>query len=281
MPFALTVSERYRRRGRKTHIVGRLQIPVQWLLEPQDVVRCHSLGEADAAGDVVWRVHVQHQLDARTDCLAHYADARNLVRQGQRPGLQLHRAVAVGDETGELVDAAFERLAFPIVTASRIGEDLGARATQQAEHRQPDRLALQIPERNVDTADRCHDLWTLDARQRCRHAVPAAYSAGTRRGEREQLLPDLGMPQRVHAGDHPGEGVHQIADQLLWPTGNLAEADHALVGAHLDQHDLVALHALMRGPARLCIGHRQRMGTNFGDLHELYSRRGVAQERMR
>ena len=38
-------------------------------LQPQDVVRRHRLGEADAAGDVVWRVHVQHQLDARTDCL--------------------------------------------------------------------------------------------------------------------------------------------------------------------------------------------------------------------
>ena len=88
-------------------------------------------------------------------------------------------------------------------------------------------------------------------------------------------------PSGSMPGDHPGEGVHQVADQLLWPTGNLAEADHALVGAHLDQHDLVALHALMRGPARLCIGHRQRMGTNFGDLHELYPRRGVAQERMR
>ena len=76
------------------------------------------------------------------------------------------------------------------------------------------------------------------------------------------------MTERVHAGDHRGKGVDQVADQLLRSAGDLAEADQSLIGADFHQHDLVALHAFMRGPARLGVGHRQRMGVDFGDLHE-------------
>ena len=114
---------------------------------------------------------------------------------------------------------------------------------------------------------RRHRLRPLDARQRRRHAVPAADAARPRRGQREQRLPDLDVSQRIHAGDHPGERPHQVADQLLRATGDLAVADQPLVGAHLDQHDLVALHPLMRSPARLVVGHRQGVRQDLGDFH--------------
>ena len=66
----------------------------------------------------------------------------------------------------------------------------------------------------------------------------------------------------------PAKVCDQVADQLLRPAGDLAEADQSLIGADLHQHDLVALHAFMRGPAGLGVGHRQRMSVDFGDLHE-------------
>src|SRR5262249_42302435 len=60
----------------------------------------------------------------------------------------------------------------------------------------------------------------------------------------------------------------QVADQLLRTAGNLAETDQALVGSYLHQHDLIALHAFMRSPARLRIGGRQGMSAYFSDFHE-------------
>ncbi len=178
---------------------------MQRLLQPEDVERRHRLGEPDAPRHVVRRVHVQHQHHAGPDRGAHGTDPRHLVRQRQRPRLQLHRAIAIRDEPAELLRARLRRFAFAVVAARRIGEHLGARAAEQPEHRQPDRLALQVPQRDVDAADGRHGLRPLDARQRRRHAVPAANAARPRRGQREQQLPDLDVSQRIHPRDHRGE----------------------------------------------------------------------------
>ena len=242
---------------------------MQRLLQPEDVIRRDRLGKPDAPRHVVRCVHVQHQHHAGPDRGANGTDPRHLVRQRQRPRLQLYRAVAIRDEPTELLRARLRRFAFAIVATRRIGEDLGARATEQPEHRQSDRLALQIPQRDVDAADGRHGLRPLDAGQRRRHAVPAANAARPRRGQREQKLPDLDVSQRIHPRNHPGENPHQVADQPLRSTGDLAKTHQPLVGAHLHQHNLVALHPLMRRPAWLGIGNRQRVREDLGDFHAL------------
>src|SRR5690349_7832918 len=82
------------------------------------------------------------------------------------------------------------------------------------------------------------------------------------------------MSERVKPRNHFSKGSDQFADQFLWSAGNLAETDQALVGAHLYQHDLIALHALMRRPAWLSVRHRHRMGMNLSDLHDVRLLRG-------
>ena len=42
--------------------IGRLQVPVQRLLEPEDAVRLDPPRELDAVGQIVRRVHVEHQI---------------------------------------------------------------------------------------------------------------------------------------------------------------------------------------------------------------------------
>ena len=83
----------------------------------------------------------------------------------------------------------------------------------------------------------------------------------------KQLHPDLRVAKRVHALDHLGEQLHQVADDILRATGYLAEADDALVGADFDKHELSAIDELVRGPSCLRQRDRQRMRDDFGDLH--------------
>jgi len=54
------------------------------------------------------------------------------------------------------------------------------------------------------------------------------------------------------------EQGHQVADLLLWPAGDLSEADEALTRAHLHQDLLGMVHAHARGPAGAlaCDGYR-------------------------
>ena len=89
------------------------------------------------------------------------------------------------------------------------------------------------------------------------------------RGEvsENSFCPDLGVAKRVHALDHAGEQLHQIADDGLRAAGDLAEADDALVGADFHQNHLGAVHEFVRGPAGLRQRDGQRMRDDFGDLH--------------
>ena len=117
MPFALAVRQRDRRCRGETDVVGRLQMPEQRFLQPEDVVWRDRLGEADAAGDVVRRVHIEHEQDVGTDCLAHATDARDFVLQRQCTGFQLHRAVAGGDVLREFIGVGSR--AMPLRCSSR------------------------------------------------------------------------------------------------------------------------------------------------------------------
>ena len=81
-PLALAVRERYGRRGGQPHEIGGLQVPVQRLLQPEDVERLDAVRELDAVVDIVGRVHVEHQRHVLADRLAHRAHALRLVGDG-------------------------------------------------------------------------------------------------------------------------------------------------------------------------------------------------------
>ena len=69
--LALAMRQRDRRRRREPREIGRLQIPVQRLLEPEDAVRLDAAGELDAVRQIVGRVHVEHQVGLLADRGAH------------------------------------------------------------------------------------------------------------------------------------------------------------------------------------------------------------------
>ena len=92
--LALAMRQRDRRRRREPGEIGRLQIPMQRLLEPEDPVRLDGMGEFDALGQIVGRVHVEHQQGLVADRPAHRADPLGLRRNGAGAGLEFDRAVA-------------------------------------------------------------------------------------------------------------------------------------------------------------------------------------------
>ena len=63
--LALAMRQRDRRRRREPREIGRLQIPVQRLLEPEDALRLDAPRELDAVRQIVGRVHVEHQVGRR------------------------------------------------------------------------------------------------------------------------------------------------------------------------------------------------------------------------
>src|ERR1700679_2175843 len=75
------------------------------------------------------------------------------------------------------------------------------------------------------------------------------------------------MAQRVHALYDVGERPQKTTNRLLGTAGDFAETDQTLVGSDLHQNQLRPAETFMRGPDRLRIVGRQRMGDDLGDLH--------------
>ena len=92
--LALAMGQRDRGRRRQTREIGRLQVPVQRLLEPEDAMRLDRMGKFDAVRQIVGRVHVEHQQRLVADHPPHRADPLGLLGDGAGPGLELDRAVA-------------------------------------------------------------------------------------------------------------------------------------------------------------------------------------------
>ena len=176
---------------RQRHEVRWLEIPVQRLFEPEDVERRDVAGEPDTRLDVIGRVHVQHQLDVRTDRFPNRARARDFVGQRQGAGLQFDRPETLADVAGQLLRAGQRGTSFDIESADRVGEHIGARAAQQPEDRLAGGLAGDVPQRDVDPRQCGHELRALVARQRRRQAVPSADASRARMGDGKQLLPDV------------------------------------------------------------------------------------------
>ena len=207
--------QRDRRRRREPGEIGRLQIPVQRLLEPEHVVRLDPVGEIDAVGQVVGRVHVEQQIGSRRRSRgAPRRPAPPPARGDAGAGLQLDRAVAESTKARQLPAVIGVGRALPVIAAGRIGEERPVLAAEQPVDRHPGRLALQIPQRDVDAGDRRHDLGALAARGRRRdRRIGVA---------RVRIAPGRGVVsanirshtalvrQRVHARDRPRRSASPI-----------------------------------------------------------------------
>src|SRR5215471_14682141 len=119
--LALAVSEGDRRRRRQPGEISRLQIPMQRLLEPEDLMRLDGTGEVYAVRQVLGRVHIEHQ-QRLADGSAHGADPFRFCSSGAGAGLELDRAVAELEKSRQLSAIISIGCVRPIITAGRIGE---------------------------------------------------------------------------------------------------------------------------------------------------------------
>ena len=101
--LALAMRQRDRGRRREPREIGRLQVPVQRLLQPEDVLRLDAAGEVDAVGQIVGRVHVEHQVGRVADRPAHRGDPRRLLRRRAGAAFELDRAVAELEKARQLL----------------------------------------------------------------------------------------------------------------------------------------------------------------------------------
>src|SRR5271156_1789513 len=154
--------------------------------------------------------------------------AQMRLRRRIAPDLHLHAPEAAGaiplGFAGEIVD----RLAFLVKAAAGIGLDPLTAAAEEAIERHFGDLAGDVPERDVDAADRIHD-------------DPAAAVLA---GPCEHLLPQPLDQERVLADQHR---LQQLVDDVprdAAADASLADPDHSLVGLDLDEEPAAArLHA--------------------------------------
>src|SRR5262245_3740568 len=181
MPFPLPMRQ-WDCDGRcEADIVGRLQVPVQWLLKPENIVRFNGPGEMDTLLHVVWCVHVKHQ-QRITNGLPRGPDAHDLLLKRQTTGLQFDGPIAAGDKPSPLLGTSLQRDIFDVIAARGVRKDLLASAAEELVKGHIGGLALDIPQSYVDTAERGHDLWPLATRQRRRQIVLAPHPPRSWRG---------------------------------------------------------------------------------------------------
>jgi hypothetical protein len=79
---------------------------------------------------------------------------------------------------------------------------------------------------------------------------------------------------RGSGAGRPSQCLHQIADEFLRPTGDLAESAEPAVGAYLDEDQLRAVRAFMCGPGWLVKVDGKWVGDDVDDLHVAFPARG-------
>src|SRR5215472_1772079 len=100
--LALAMRQRDRCRRGEPRKIGRLQVPMQRLFEPEDPVRLDGAGEFDALRQIVGRIHVEHQQRAVADRPAYRGNASGFLRDAPSASLELHRPVAEVEKACEL-----------------------------------------------------------------------------------------------------------------------------------------------------------------------------------
>ena len=224
------------------------------VLDEEGLVRLQGLAQADDVRRVQARVDIEEQLDIRPDGVPHGGHLRlaqpdSLDRlQRARPseragagGASLREAPA--RELPALLlggQAALDEREGISALVVRVADDLVPhRPAQELVDRHAEGLALDVPERDVDGADR-----------------RAVGRVGGEEGAPEHVLPQALSRERVLADDDLGEVLQGGVDGRA-PEGHadLAEAVYPLVGLHLD--DVIAAAVLAQ----------KRKALDGGDFH--------------
>ncbi len=184
------------------------------LLDPVELIGLERAAHFDRERRAPGAVDVDHQLRVRAQRAAYRRNPRDVLfgvglaqlgmidqmaqmglRRRIAPDLHLHAVEAAGAVAFGLAGKIVDRLAFLVKAAAGIGLDPLAAAAEKAIERQPGDLAGDVPERDVDAADRIHD-----------DAAAAKLS-----GAREHLLPQPLDQQRVLADQHR---LQQLVDDV-------------------------------------------------------------------
>jgi hypothetical protein len=154
-------------------------------------------------------------------------------------GVELERRVPVGDRSGRCARELLGRRAAREPAVAVQHQAVVEAAAEQLVDRQPERLAANIPQRNVDAAD-----------QRRNEAVRAQGVEA-----RVQLVPEVLDPRRVLADEQRTESARRGGDQgAVGPARDLAESPNPRVGVDVQKDPRVARPSQVRG-------------RNIGDLH--------------
>src|SRR6266511_168355 len=154
---------RHRNARRTPHAIERIRVLGRHrLLEPLRIVRFEQSGHAYGRCGCESAVHLDHNLDVRSDSIAYgrhdrlraAAFARRQLRAGGAKGIELERAIpALDDRARELPNRPW--IACRLVPAVRIRRNAIAKSTaKQLPNRDAERLPHQIPTGNVDRGER-------------------------------------------------------------------------------------------------------------------------------
>ncbi|CUJ52345.1 Uncharacterised protein [Achromobacter xylosoxidans] len=120
------------------------------LLEAADVL--HGLGHV-----LPGVVAVHHQFHVGADGLARRLQPRLFLARRQAAGLHLDGGKALGDVAGHFLAQMLRRLAVQVVTATGVGRHgLQLDRAEELVQRQAGGLGIQVPQRDVQRADRAH-----------------------------------------------------------------------------------------------------------------------------
>src|SRR5690606_22280191 len=221
--------------GQRRHVLG-----VARLFEPVEAVRLELLGYRNRRGRAEAAVAVDQDLHLGPDCVAHRRNPLDRLTDQGVVGIaaralervELEAAIAlVPDRARRLADlrGAGAR-AVPGVGVG--GQALVHAAAQELVHRAMECLAHDVPERDLDRADRAVQDRPAARELVAEHGLPQAL-------DRERRLPD-------HVT--LGELVDRRLDRLRLPfAGALADAGDAVVGEHACEHPVAPAGADQMG----------------------------------
>ena len=230
------------------------------LLEPADVVIGEVAADGQGRGQVPAAVGIDHELDARPDGRADSFDALQIVVGVGAADFDLDAAVAVGfNQRPAVIDQLVEAPVEPAAVGVVAFNGFSGAAAQKLPERQAGHFGLDIPQRDVDGAERqLGDAAAPDPLQRRIVVKPPPQVLNF-----ERVLVD--EQRAVGVGDAVGNQA--VAGQVGVRAG-VAVAGHAGVGAD-DDAGRAPMGELVGAVGYLAAGDRrvQDKGFKLGNFH--------------
>src|SRR5262249_5226969 len=232
------------------------------VFEPEEMIGLDAAPDLDRLIHAPELVDVAHEIDVRSDRLAHHAHALDRGGHGGlTPALHLHLAephvAKPRAGLGEIVDRMRAHQGSAGVRGDAVAQAAQQRAYGLAHH-----LALEVPAGDVDGRERQGE---DAARPR------AAGRAAQLRGDRLDL-------SRILADGEPGELVHRGLERRGERSAEerQTEAYRALAGAELERDERARVGRGRQAHHERVVGRRAKhAGGHVGDLHGALSFEGV------